>query len=201
MGVLFGLILILWVLCGVRFGSGVCFGVDFGRWGRRFGLAGKGTVAQSGCQEAFGRLTRFQIRIAGCHHKGREQQASEVQIRPPASNPKSRLRSQGLPAAAKRRESRQSALARMCKCEFLTRNPCGIYSTWCGQRRRKDTHHDGWLGPGHRGGMGAARGNIWRRDLRANRPADLVPYALLHSSEPSCGGLPTLRECRRALRT
>ena len=59
---------------------------------------GKGTVAQSGCQEAFGRPPRLQIRIAGCDHKGREQQASEVQIRTPASNPNSRLRSQGSPA-------------------------------------------------------------------------------------------------------
>ena len=144
---------------------------------------------------------RLHIRIARCDHKVREQQASEVQIRPPAAIPKSRLRSQGLPAAAKRRESRRIALARMCKCEFLIRNPCVMYSTWCGQRRRQDANHDGWLGPGHRGGMGAARGNIWRRDLKANRPADLVPYAVLHSSEPSCGGLPTLRECRRALLT
>ena len=98
-GFLFGLILILWVLFGVLFGvpfgPGVCFGVDFGRWGRRFGLAGKGTVAQSGCQEAFGTpprlqiriiqgsratgkrgsnsVPRLQIRIAGCEHKGRQQ--------------------------------------------------------------------------------------------------------------------------------
>ncbi len=57
-----------------------------------------GTVAQSGCQEAFGRPPRLQIRIASCDHKGREQQASEVQIRIPASNPHGRLRSQGSPA-------------------------------------------------------------------------------------------------------
>ena len=61
---------------------------------------GKGTVAQSGCQEAFGRPPRLQIRIAGCDHKGREQQASEVQIRTPASNPHSRLRSQGSPSVS-----------------------------------------------------------------------------------------------------
>ncbi len=66
---------------------GCCFGVPFGRWGRRKGLGVHGQ-----------RPARLQIRIAGCDHKGREQQASEVQIRTPASNPHSRLRSQGSPA-------------------------------------------------------------------------------------------------------
>ncbi len=47
--------------------------------------AGKGTVAQSGCQEAFGRRRppRPPIRKAACDHKCREQQAGEVHIRTP----------------------------------------------------------------------------------------------------------------------
>ena len=86
MGFLFGLIWTLGVLFGVPFGPGVLLWGPFWALGPKVGppeRTGKGTVAQSGCQEAFGRPPRLQIRIAGCDHKGREQQASEVQIRTP----------------------------------------------------------------------------------------------------------------------
>ncbi len=53
MGFVFGLIAPLGVLFGVPFGPGVLI------WGRKF------TVAQSGCQEAFGSPPRLQIRIGG----------------------------------------------------------------------------------------------------------------------------------------
>ena len=56
------------------------------------------------------------------------------------------------PAAAKRRESRGMAWARVCRREAQIRNPLVIYSTWRGHQQLKNANHDGRLEPGRADG-------------------------------------------------
>ena len=113
--------------------------------------------------------------VHGQRHSCAERLSGCLLEAPPASNPHSRLRSQGSRATGKRGSNSHPRL-HICiaGCDHKGRQQLVFEANH--HRHRGDDDH--WLGGVS--GMGAAKGNLWRGFLKANKLADLVPYALLH---------------------